>query len=74
MRLGGWAGCGVEPVHRGDGERRCVVGHHDIPRDIPGPIGKALNVVRGNGVHVRDPKLARLLLAYVFCQLKVVVR
>jgi len=61
-------------VRRGDGERRCDVRHHDIPRDVPRPIGKALNVVQGNGVLVRDPKLARLLLIYVFCQLKVVVR
>ena len=61
-------------MHRGDGERRCVVGHHDIPQDVPGPIGKALNVLQGDGVLVRGPKLARLLLVYVFCQLKVVVR
>ena len=61
-------------MQRGDGERRCDVGHHDIPRDVPGPIGKALNVVRGDGILVRDPKLARLLLVYVFCQLKVIVR
>jgi len=76
-RVGEWAepaGCGAALVQRGNGERRCDVRHHDIPRDVPRPIGKALNVERGNGVLVRDPKLARLLLVYVFCQLKVVVR